>query len=710
MRPAGDSPPGYHGRRWGVPIVIIKSLDTETTGVDRKHGASIFLVSMCDQRRPREPYLWRWDVDPLTRRVKVPISDLKEIQNEVDECDRIYLQNGKFDIPFLRLLYKQHKLNFRWDWRKAWDTLIGAHLLRTDWLHDLTTSCLLYLNVDISKYEQEMKKAVKECRNWVRSHEKNWAIAKKGRPDMPSAGEETWKYDLWLPLEVAMKRGLPDDHYYRDCTTKYSAVDAEVTLPLGIEMERLVKEKGLDKIFKARMDVLPSVECMEDYGVTLSEPRTEILEDEYQQDADKCNNVCVNIAKSMDYDLTLPKSGVNKSLTTFAFDVMKLPVVHLTDGGNPSLDSKIAIPTYQATLPRNSRELRFIVNLKNKRKRDTALTYMKSYRRYWLPVPGEPSFRRLFPSINPTGTGTLRFSSSNPNEQNISKQGMLCIECDGVGCDECEDQGVDKRSLRYLFGPAPGREWWSFDAKNIELRLPAYEAGETEMINLFERPDDPPYYGSNHLLVFDIIYPELFAKHGAAVKDLFKATNYKWIKEGNFAVQYGALPESGTADRAYRSPGAQLKVMGRFTKIAELNQKMIAIAEERGYVETMPDKSVDPTRGYPIYCERTQWGRIRPTVPLNYHVQGTAMWWMMRAMTRCHAYLQSMEDYHLIMQIHDELVFDFPAGSGLEPWKTNLPVARRIASLMEQGGDDIGVPTPVGCEYHAENYSVGMAV
>jgi DNA polymerase I-like protein with 3'-5' exonuclease and polymerase domains len=130
----------------------------------------------------------------------------------------------------------------------------------------------------------------------------------------------------------------------------------------------------------------------------------------------------------------------------------------------------------------------------------------------------------------------------------------------------------------------------------------------------------------------------------------------------------------------------------------------------------MPDKTVDPTKGYPLLCTRSQDGSyILPTVPLNYHVSGTAMQWTNKAMIRVDEWLNRRnatipdeQHINIIMQVHDEMVYVAPKGKGKEPWKTNLPTIRKIQALMEQGGEDIGVPTPVSVEYHATNWSEGL--
>src|SRR6185312_3151081 len=185
----------------------------------------------------------------------------------------------------------------------------------------------------------------------------------------------------------------------------------------------------------------------------------------------------------------------------------------------------------------------------------------------------------LHPNLNPCGTDTLRCSSSNPNEQNISKQ--------------------KGHNLRYCFGPAPGREWWSLDGKNLELRIPAYEAGEVDMIALFEHPDESPYYGSNHLLNCHTVYPDLwaalekevgFANVGPEFKKRYESTWYQYAKNGGFAVQYGAIEKVdtiGAADKVFHRPGSHAKLKARFGRIHGpdgLNERMIAFATKHGFV------------------------------------------------------------------------------------------------------------------------------
>lgn len=681
------------------------SLDTETTGLDIRHGCKPFMVQVCDEGG--EQQWWEWEVDPLTRQPEVIQSDLLEIQDAIESADSVVLQNPKFDVTALQSVFGG---KLRWNWGKVYDTLLAGHLICSNEPHDLMSMALIYLGVNVKPFEDAVQKATNEARRHCRKHFPDWRIARVGLPELPSAKGSVWKNDMWLPGAVAKAELAGDDYSWWTVCSNYGNSDTETTLALFLRQREILNDRGLWRIYQERLKVLPIVYDMEDYGVTLSGTRLKEQQREYSRESKKAGETCLNIAKSYDYGLKLPKSGNSKSLSGFIFgeDGLALkPVATSKKTGAPSLNKEV-VETYLSVLPERGLARKFIQALADKRKRNTALAYMESYEKFWLSVSEvgqhyqdwlkvKADWFRLYPSLNPTGTHTLRWSSQNPNEQNISKQ-----------------EGFN---LRYCFGPAPGREWWALDAKNIELRIPAYEAGETEQIELFEKPDEAPFYGSNHLLVCSILHPEKFAecvRDRVSFKDRY-ATLYGYTKNGNFAVQYGAVEASGTADRAYHVKGAQRKVSGRFRKVKQLSDRMIRMAQDRGYVETMPDKTVDSDRGYPLYCTRTNYGRILPTVPLSYHVQGTAMWWMMKAMIRCKEYLSDLnvkpdsQGYHMVMQVHDEIVFDFPK----EPHSirhnlANLSKIKELQKLMEQGGDDIGVPTPVSITYHPDNWSEGV--
>lgn len=660
------------------------SLDSETTGLDFTFGSAPFLVTFC---RENGTNIWfEWVVNPLDRRVEASADDLEEIQQLVDDAPAIVGQNLKFDLHALQVVYGGR---FSWDWSKLHDTLIAGHLLASNQPHDLTSMAVVYLRANIRPYEDKLKVAVDEARRLARGRYPDWRIAKEGLPEMPSAKGTPWKYDCWLPRAIAEEENYPKDHSWWTVCSDYANTDSACTLRLWKEQERLLKEMDLWEIYLCRLKLLPIAYDMERRGVTINKRRLDELLVKYSDESASAARVCTNIARDFNCQLKLPKAGNNRSLRECIFNHMGIQANKWSKKtGEPALDKQV-LDYLEKQLPAHSKKLAFVRALGRKRRCDTAVAYLEGYKRFWRQLRGD--WYVLHPNLNITGSATLRWSSSNPNEQNLSKQ-----------------EGFN---LRAILGPAPGREWWSLDAQNVELRIPAFEAGEKDMVYVFEHPEEPPYYGSYHLLIADLLHPKKFKQHGKNFKHVFESTWYQWVKNGNFAILYGA--QKATADATYHVDGAFERIRERFPRIAKLAEKQMNLANSLGYVETIPDRSIGAKRGYPILCDRSENGGTNPTEPLNYHVQSTAMWWMGKAMIRCFDYLNELSSngqrFHIVLQIHDELVFDMPkrihGGT-----KLNLPVVMALKELMEKGGSDIGVPTPVAMKYHDKSWDVGEPV
>lgn len=691
--------------------------DTETTGVDFKHGARPFFFTTCNH--DDEQYAFEWDVDPYDREVQIPRDHVEQIisifeaaAQEDPEPDDFILHNAKFDVMAMAHVHSWFKKN--WPWHRTSDTIIGSHLLNSGYKHNLTDCCKNYLHFNIAPFEDKLGEACQTARRLAKRKFPEWELAAKTNPKTPSAKSEkskVWKYDYWLPRALVMELGYDriteytenKDHNWDTLLREYAAADSYFTRKLWLVMKRMIKELNFQEIFRTRMKLIPIALKMEMRGVTLSKQRLLELRADYEMESTTSANICRNIAEcythnGSPFNLELSK-GVTKSLQTFTFDVMQLGHVDGT-----SLDKEV-LDQWVKELDPNTLELTFIRNLAGKRKRDTALTYMEGYQRFWISTgvfneKGEQLWYTLHPSLNPTGTAHLRWSCKNPNEQNISKQ-----------------EGFN---LRYMFGPAPGREWWSLDAQNIELRIPTFEAGERDLMEVFLRPKDPPYYGSYHLVIFDLLHPDLFREHGKACKDLFESTWYQWVKNGNFAIIYGA--QEAKADATYHVKGAFQLVRHRFPKIAQLADRQMAEANRTGGIHTVADKTVNPRKGYPIQCTRGDGygNRVKPTLPLNYHVSGSAMWWTGKGMIRCDEQLVEWEereqfDAYINMQVHDELVFDIPryqwqvqrviSGGQTGVDQAGLRAAYSLA--LETGGlINLGFKTLDGEDYSLKKYGL----
>lgn len=731
---------------------MLISLDTEDTGIDLAHGAMPFLVTTTDQDGVVR--FWEWVVDPLTRRPSIPAQDLEDITELIDAADLIYAHNAKFDVRALA------KIGVVVPWPKVRDTLITSHLLATNHPHDLTWCCIEYLGVDIEPHELHVKRVVKECRAIAKRDYPNWLLADEGVPGMPSVKggskrdeDKPWKNDMWLPRALSnhlVTNGIRHeeeiDPAWLNACSKYANADSEHTLPLGLEMERLIRERGLWKIYEHRLH-MPRVDCeMECFGLTARGDYTEDTIRKFEQRVAELKAELVSIAAGYGHSLELadgagindnmrdffygaqsqecPRCGYTKrikhwqgqetngdlcpkcagrkrrpahiQLATTTQDNLALPVISIPHGGSKkavtaALDRE-AMQEYLATTDGTAHD--FIRLLLDKRNYDVAIGYMEAYRRFWVPVPGYPGYYRIHCSINPCATDHLRQASNSPNLQNVA--------------------GESKEiSNRACFGPLPDREWWRMDYKSIEARIPAYESGEPKLVQVFDRPDEPPYWGSTYNLAASIFYPERYApcadREGSFKKEepvLYKRAKFFWL-----ARQYGAGKAKG--DRLAGFAGASDLIEGELPLLTALQQRYLLMAERLGYVETLPDRTVDPERGYPILASRAENGRVLSTTPFNYHISGTACWCKNVALIwcsdKCAEWREEGFDAHVALEVHDELLFDFPRGRTPEE---NLPRAMVLKALMEQSGANLipSIPMPVSCEYHIESWAEGVPV
>lgn len=338
----------------------------------------------------------------------------------------------------------------------------------------------------------------------------------------------------------------------------------------------------------------------------------------------------------------------------------------------------------------------------------------------------QSGFLVLHPNFNITGSDTLRWSSTNPNQQNVSKQ--------------------EEWNLRQVYRPLPGREWYSGDYSNIELRIFAYACGDQQLIAAFEEGY------SVHAIIFEVLWPNEFATArteaikllsaadrkdpkkvrnatGDIIKVKYKSNLYQWIKNGNFALIYGAGITK--ADRTYHQKGAYDKIRTRLPLIDSFMRLKNREALENGFVralgcghklvrERQPDGTYEIGRdyGYKLYVSADE-----PHKAVNYFVQPSAGWAISLAIRRVWEYLKqfnqtrlaqliglptpSMFGHYMTMQVHDELDFDFPVCNRTpsSPDAMNLMIIKEIKRIMESSGDDLGLPTPVEFARHTESWA-----
>ena len=246
-----------------------------------------------------------------------------------------------------------------------------------------------------------------------------------------------------------------------------------------------------------------------------------------------------------------------------------------------------------------------------------------------LPEEINPQTGRIHCQFNQTVTATGRLSSSNPNLQNIPIR-------DAMG-----------RELRKAFVPDEGEVFFSADYSQIELRLMAHLSQDPAMIAAFQEGDD--------------IHRATAAKiYHLPLEEVSKLQRTK-AKTANFGIIYG-ISTFGLASRL-NIPRAEAKELidgyfATYPRIKEYMDECIAVAREKGYVETLFGRkrmlkdihSANATvRGY---AERNA---------INAPIQGTAADIIKIAMVRITQRI-AREKLHakLLIQVHDELNFSVP--------------------------------------------------
>jgi DNA polymerase-1 len=232
--------------------------------------------------------------------------------------------------------------------------------------------------------------------------------------------------------------------------------------------------------------------------------------------------------------------------------------------------------------------------------------------------------------LNQTGTITGRISSSNPNLQNVpirTAQGRL---------------------IRQAFIAPPGHVLMKADYSQIELRILAHITGDTPLVEAFQSGQD----------VHSRTASELF---NIAVENVDAEMRRK-AKMTNYAIAYGVSGFGLAKQLGGGSPGEAQKFINRYFEtlpgIKKYIDDTLEAARKRGYVETLlgrrrPLPEINSPRG----PERA--GAERTAI--NHPIQGTSADIMKIAMLAVFDEMRRRKvKSRLIMQVHDELVFEVP--------------------------------------------------
>ena len=640
------------------------AVDTETTGLDIHHGCKPFYVSTCDTEG--KLVSWKWGVDLLLREPIIPKDDIKEVQAYLRNRKLIF-HNTKFDVRGLQSIgvFSREETNSLEFWDGIDDTVIAAHVLSSSMSKNLKDLALFHLDI-MDDDEKELEIAVKAARTIGKRQ--GWRVAELGDPHFPAQTKSKakwWKGDFWMPAAVHehLSDELDVDQDWETVLDAYADRDAERTIGLWMLFKKGMKQERLKKLYNKRRKLLRVTYRMESHGVTVKRSALYDKVTEYKPILAKARETALKLA-----DYKIDNLNSPKQLNGLLFGNFGLTPIG-KEGPQGFTTKTQILEEIQEGLIEQSGKIKkkyrkaydFIDNLIIVRKKGKAIEYLESYELFKLPCI-KRGFILIRSNYNITGTATTRFSASWPNLQNVSKQGDT--------------------NLRTIFCPLPDREWFRMDYKNIEMRIFAYESGDKELISAFERGE------SVHLIFCKAIYPEEYAEcveDGVPFDKRYEATLYQWVKNGNFALIYGASKRK--ADQTYHKKGAYDLIKKRLPLVAKLMAKKNAEARKWGFIRTLCGYRLDKA--------------------VNYFVQGSAGWALVLAMGRIDDYLYSLDPdlYRMSITVHDELVFDFPRPFNREDEQTNLGIIKKVSKIMEASGEDLGLPLPVEVDRIRDNWS-----
>ena len=391
---------------------------------------------------------------------------------------------------------------------------------------------------------------------------------------------------------------------------EYAAEDADVTMKLQqVLWEKLSKEPTLEKLFKEmELPLLGVLSRMERRGVLIDSDALFL----------QSNEIANRLSELEEQAYVLAGQPFNlastKQLQEILFDKLGLPVIQKTPKGAPSTNEEVL------------EELAFSHELPKVLVEHRGLSKLKSTYTDKLPQMVNPQTGRVHTSYHQAVTATGRLSSSDPNLQNIPIR---------------NEEG---RRIRQAFIARKGFTVVAADYSQIELRIMAHLSQDQGLINAFTQGKD--IHRSTAAEIFGVALDDVTSEQRRNAK----AINFGLIY-GMSAFGLSRQLGIGRADaQSYmdlyfkRYPGVQ-------TFMHDIREK----AKAQGYVETLFGRRLYLPD---INSSNGMRRKAAERVAINAPMQGTAADIIKRAMIQLDQKLQNDPDIAMIMQVHDELVFE----------------------------------------------------
>jgi DNA polymerase I len=395
----------------------------------------------------------------------------------------------------------------------------------------------------------------------------------------------------------------------------YAAEDADITLRLHHALwGQLAQEPSLVKVFQEiELPLLPVLARMELLGTTIDPKLLHQQSQEIEQRLKELEGQAHELA-GQEFNLSSPKQ-----LGEILFTKLALPIIKKTPKGAPSTAEEVLAELAENyELPRLLMEHRTLAKLKS--------TYTDK-----LPLMIKPQTGRVHTSYHQAVAATGRLSSTDPNLQNIPIR---------------NEQG---RRIRQAFVPISGYKLVAADYSQIELRIMAHLSGDKGLLTAFAEGKD--------------IHKATAAEVFGVALDAVTTDMRRSAKAINFGLIYG-MSAFGLAKQLGIGRAEAQKYMDlyfeRYPGVLDYMERTRQQAEAQGYVETLFGRRLYLPD---IKSRNAGLRKGAERAAINAPMQGTAADIIKRAMIQVEAWLNGIEDdsIHMMMQVHDELVFEVRA-------------------------------------------------
>ncbi len=396
----------------------------------------------------------------------------------------------------------------------------------------------------------------------------------------------------------------------------YAAEDADITLRLHQTLSRkLAETPGVAKLYREiEVPLIPVLAAVEQRGVLLDSPFLHQLSGELDQRMAELQTQAFDEADG-EFNLNSPAQ-----LQVILFEKLQLPVVRKTPKGQPSTAEDVLEELADAhPLPRLILDYRALSKLRS--------TYTEK-----LPASVNPETGRVHTSYHQAVAATGRLSSSDPNLQNIPIR------------------RPEGRRIRQAFVAPKGYTLAAIDYSQIELRLMAHLSGDSGLLRAFK--DGRDIHSATAAEIFEVAPDAVTSDHRRTAKSI------------NFGLIYG-MSAFGLAKQLGIGRGEAADYIERFFTrypgVRDFMEDTKQRAREQGYVETLYGRRLYLPE---INARNQQQRQYAERTAINAPLQGTAADLIKLAMIDIQGWLETKHaDAYMIMQVHDELVFELPSAS-----------------------------------------------